>query len=255
MPLRSCSRISASNLPTPTGPPVIFANYMVSHSCGSGSQSRQIGPPSDSLLKGNLGTVLGAPADRFQKNWTELYGPTFRYTGFFCRPQLFTSDLKAIAHIYAHADIFDRAAQSRRLFRTLTGTSLLAVDGEDHRRMKRVMSPAFGAQAIKEMLPVFYAKAGALVAKLERLATVGGASSVELNISPLVSQTTMDIIGKAGFGLDLNAMEEGKEHELLRAWNRLTEGKRVRNLVNILSFLGVPHTEYLVVCLSISMPA
>ena len=199
--------------------------------------------------------MLGSPADKFQKDWNELYGSTFRYAGFFGRPQLFTADLKAIAHIYAHAETFDRAAQSRRLFRTLTGTSLLAVDGADHRRMKRVMAPAFGGQAVKEMLPIFYAKASALVAKLERLAAGAGAStgaagSVELDVSPLVSQTTMDIIGKAGFGLDLNALQEGNEHELLCAWNRLTEGKRVRNLVNILSFLGVPHTEYLVVGLS-----
>ena len=195
--------------------------------------------------------MLGSPADKFQKDWNELYGSTFRYAGLFGRPQLFTTDLKAIAHIYAHAETFDRAAQSRRLFRTLTGTSLLAVDGADHRRMKRVMAPAFGGQAVKEMLPVFYAKASALVAKLERVAAgAGAAGSVELDVSPLVSQTTMDIIGKAGFGLDLNALQEGNEHELLCAWNRLTEGKRVRNLVNILSFLGVPHTEYLVVGVS-----
>lgn len=68
---------------------------------------------------------------------------------------LMVSDPKAVQHIYANADVFVRQTQNRELFRMIAGPGLTIVIGEDHRRQRRVMQPAFGDQQMTALFPVF----------------------------------------------------------------------------------------------------
>lgn len=65
------------------------------------------------------------------------------------------SDPKAVHHVYANADIFVRQTQNRELFRMIGGPGLTIVTGDDHRRQRRVMQPAFGVSQLKALFPVF----------------------------------------------------------------------------------------------------
>lgn len=67
---------------------------------------------------------------------------------------IMTSDWKAVQHIYANSNIFVRQTQNRELLKMMTGPGLAVVHGEDHKRQRRVMQPAFGIPQIKALFPV-----------------------------------------------------------------------------------------------------
>lgn len=66
-----------------------------------------------------------------------------------------TSDWKALQHIYNNSNTFIRQTQSREIFRMVAGPGLPVVHGDDHKRQRKVMQPAFGAPQLKALFPVF----------------------------------------------------------------------------------------------------
>ena len=205
------------------------------------------GPPASSWLFGSLRTVLSTPSRTLQDTWTQTYGPTFQWRSIWSRPEIFTSDLRALTHMYAHSDIFDRTESAVMSFRALTGASVITADGEDHLRLRKIMVPAFGPAGVRDMMPVFLDKARAMTEKLLRLA--GSEKGAEVDVVPVITQTTVDVIGQAGFGLDLRALETGEGHELLQAWDKMNAGLEGRGLLSLLQLCGVPFTRSIPVSL------
>ena len=66
-----------------------------------------------------------------------------------------TSDPKAIQHIYANSNTFVRQKNNRELIKMIVGPGVTIVNGDAHRRQRRVMQPAFGLSHLKALFPVF----------------------------------------------------------------------------------------------------
>jgi cytochrome P450 len=69
------------------------------------------------------------------------------------------------------------------------------------------MLPAFKFKYIKNLYPTFWSHTGSLVRVLEEEIHKGG-DSVELIVDDWLPRVTFDIIAKAGFGLDMNAVRD-----------------------------------------------
>ena len=65
------------------------------------------------------------------------------------------SDPKALQHVYSDSNSFGRRRQNRDFMRLLFGPGLITADGDDHKRQRRVMQPAFGIGNLKALFPVF----------------------------------------------------------------------------------------------------
>jgi len=64
------------------------------------------------------------------------------------------SDPKGIQHIYNNPNTFIRQIQSREMIGMITGPGLTVVAGNDHKRQRKVMQPAFGIPQLKALYPV-----------------------------------------------------------------------------------------------------
>jgi cytochrome P450 len=71
-----------------------------------------------------------------------------------------TSDSRAIQHIYMNADTFVRQTNIRELLALIMGPGLTVVNGDAHRRQRRVMQPAFSLPHLKALFPIFIHHAG-----------------------------------------------------------------------------------------------
>ncbi|KAF8497510.1 cytochrome P450 [Russula emetica] len=156
------------------------------------------GPKSVNWLTGSHERHVWEPdAQDAQLEWTQKYGPVFRYYGMFNTAVIITTDLQALNYIL-NAPEFDKPYSDRQFLGQLTGKGLLFVEGSQHRQQ----SPAFGLPQIKEFSQLFIEKANelrdALIAETAQVHAPDG--SLKVDIYLWLNKTTLDIIGHAGDG-------------------------------------------------------
>ncbi|PVF92585.1 cytochrome P450 [Serendipita vermifera] len=142
--------------------------------------------------------------------WFKECGKAFRIKAAWGhRDILILADTAAVSHVfsknpynYAHPPIF-RAFVGR-----LTGHSLLWVEGaSEHRRMKSLVAPAFSRENVRNIGPIIYQVASHMQDHLA--SQLQSSESIELNVFDLTGPAALDVIGKAAFGYDFNAIEHG----------------------------------------------
>jgi cytochrome P450 len=65
------------------------------------------------------------------------------------------SDPKAVKHVFNTADAFINHGSVREMLKAMTGPGLVSVDGDEHKRQRRIMQPAFGTAQLKALFPIF----------------------------------------------------------------------------------------------------
>jgi cytochrome P450 len=101
-----------------------------------------------------------------------------------------------VQHILNNMNIYIKSEQARRAIERVLGKGLLTAEGERHKKQRKVLNPAFATSYIRNMVPIFSAKAAELVDTL--LEHVKSQSSQGINVLPLLNRSTLDIIGSAG---------------------------------------------------------
>lgn len=101
-----------------------------------------------------------------------------------------------------HSHIYEKPWQSRRLITSLIGCGMLAAEGNMHKRQRRVATPAFSVQNMRELVPLVFAKGDELKEKwleMIREPSAGSEKSgMKLDVCHWVSRATFDVIGSAG---------------------------------------------------------
>lgn len=183
------------------------------------------GPPSSSWLTGNM-------PDLFRSNeisdapfaWTKQYGTVVRLFGEFNRKTLFISDPKAIQYILNTSGYnFHKTAPGRANSMLILGKGLVWADGTQHARQRKIMTPAFSFNTLRDFIPMFCHKAQQTTKKIkEQIETSKVAESNVVNMVPWLSRTTLDIIGTASAAYEFEAIEGGQNNRLTKAYSNLT---------------------------------
>ena len=92
--------------------------------------------------------------------------------------------------------MYVKSDRSRDGLRRILGDGLLTVEGDAHKRQRKILTPAFGTANIRANVEVFSEKAGNLVDALQIAVKDQPAEGIE--VFKYLSRTTLDIIGKAG---------------------------------------------------------
>jgi cytochrome P450 len=100
------------------------------------------GPPSFSLLLGNLPDIVPDQTAPAPWQWHERCGTTIRYSYFLGRQRFTTTDPRAAEYILQHTEVFVRPPQMTRVMGWAFGQGILTVEGEAHKRQRRVLAPA-----------------------------------------------------------------------------------------------------------------
>lgn len=112
--------------------------------------------------------------------WTKQYGGAYRFGSFFGvryfqifvhatrtakhtllppdlqqQPRLYISDAAALNHIFKFPYKYPKQEATRQRISRVLGKGLVWVEGEDHRRQRRVMSHAFIRARIRDQFSVF----------------------------------------------------------------------------------------------------
>ncbi|KAJ7714562.1 cytochrome P450 [Mycena olivaceomarginata] len=176
-----------------------------------------VGPKNPSFVFGNFKDIGADP--NLTNKWRSEFGANFLFSGLSIS-ELHTSDLKAVNHIVARPEIYQKAASNR--------ARILSVELDEHKRH----NPAFGVAQIRAVPEIFVEKAvqlrdiWALQAEQQN-----GAACIE--VLSWLRRMTLDVIGQAGFNYQFDALENnGKSNELDEVFTELFHSPQA-NMYNV----------------------
>ncbi|KAH9940395.1 cytochrome P450 [Epithele typhae] len=165
------------------------------------------GPPPEGTwgwITGNSkGLFTGHP--EISRQWIEEFGPTFRVTSFLGIQAVYTIDTTLISHILSNSMSYYKTAEARRVLVRSIGNGLVVAEGEEHKRQRRHINPAFSLSQIREFTPIFLQQSAELVQHWTSQAMVEeGVANV--NVISGLGKTTLNIIGITGFNHNFDAL-------------------------------------------------
>ncbi|KAF7351552.1 hypothetical protein MSAN_01587700 [Mycena sanguinolenta] len=167
------------------------------------------GPKSDHWFFGNRRALFNN-FDGQEGLWTAQYGRTVRINHVFGYSQLYTTDTKAIQHILSNSYLYEKPAAGRYFLGRVVGPGVLVVEGDVHKKQRKIMNPAFGPAQLRALTEIFVDKSKQLRDLwLTRAVDDGGVARV--NVIPEFGSAALDVIGKAGFNYDFHSLSDNSE--------------------------------------------
>ncbi|EON65612.1 hypothetical protein W97_04850 [Coniosporium apollinis CBS 100218] len=151
--------------------------------------------------------------------------------GYLYKDQLLVTDPKTIAEVLVHKCYdFEKPVRARNFLASVLGDGLVLVEGDEHKFQRKHIMPAFSFRHIKDLYPLFWSKAiefNEVVAAAVRECTeeAGGEkpprNSGVIEMKHYANKVTMDIIGVAGLGRNINSLHN-PDDELMRNFEEIT---------------------------------
>ncbi|KAK2463848.1 hypothetical protein APHAL10511_004153 [Amanita phalloides] len=206
------------------------------------SGTRLKGPPSNSFLFGRLRDIHTSN-DRASvyKRWAKEYGHVFEIPIQFGKRNVILCDPKAIAHVFSKDTFTYFTLPFVKAFRkAMAGRSMLDEEGEEHRRLRRILSPAFSYPALRGITHVFYDAAYKAKSSWEVL--LMSSDEVIFDVQEWMDRITLDSIGISGFSYDFKALE-GSQSAFTQALDSFNEDS-VEN-ARLFMFIGLAFPQIL----------
>lgn len=169
----------------------------------------------------------------------------FRYLGIFNSERLVTTSPKALAEICTRNYEFIKPRQLMYFAGQILGPGLVLSEGDEHKRQRKLLMPAFAVKHIKDLYPVFWEKAKEVTDKMTELMKNDTSKEKELStfdIGAWASRAALDVITLAALGKDFGAIKD-PETPLNRTYRTIFEPTR---LLQIFATIRVVIPEWIV---------
>ncbi|KAJ3530088.1 hypothetical protein NM688_g7759 [Phlebia brevispora] len=187
------------------------------------------GPKSPSFWAGNIGLLFDSKQGFKHHEEVSKYGPVSRISGPCGTRALYIYDPAALRSILLdNQSIFDHAPWILARNQILFGPSVFSTVGEQHRRQRRLLNPAFAAQSLKRLTPLFYEVAHQL--RKGMAAELNGRAG-ELDILLWSARAAVEGIAHGGFGQSFNSFAKTTDVHPI--------GKALKDLVPALTKLNM----------------
>ncbi|KAL7789456.1 cytochrome P450 [Trichoderma ceciliae] len=188
-------------------------------------------------LLGHGKEILAAKPGAPMREWT-LSIPNeglIRYYWFFRRERLLVTSPKALGEVLVTNNYaFQKPENVRSFLGRILGYGVLLAEGEEHKRQRRNLMPAFAFRHIKDLYPLFWDKAREVVQAMTK--ECGQDGQTEMEVSEWASRVTLDIIGVAGLGKDFNAIQD-ETNDLVQTYQFLFKPRPPAKILVVLGTL------------------
>ncbi|WPG99053.1 cytochrome p450 3a16 [Acrodontium crateriforme] len=194
-----------------------------------------------------LGDVVAAekkPTGSSQKEWIDTIENSglVRFFGFFCMsPTLLVTTTDGLHDVLLKTPYdFCKPDMQRTFLERITGRGLIAVEDNEHKLQRKIVTPAFSGRHIRDLTKIFWSKsqdvanaiAGELVKDQDEKFRTG---IVEVN--QWASRATLDIIGLACVGRDFDAIYNS-DNEFVKQYDKVLKAEQGNPiLISFLTYL------------------
>ncbi|KAK9254793.1 cytochrome P450 [Lipomyces tetrasporus] len=120
-----------------------------------------------------------------------------------------------------------------KAYKIIIGNGLVFAEGQEHKHQRKLMSPAFSYAHVKKFVPVFMSKTKKVMNQFDKIVETG---PTVFEVFSYFSRLTLDAIGEASFGIDLNSIED-ENSELVRTYDKIANAGEKFFLFNMFAFL------------------
>lgn len=196
-------------------------------------------PPSESWFFGCSRTIIeSADAAPIYEQWRSQYGDVFAIPTVLGGKRVVLCDPKAITHFYAHeSTTYVQSGLGKQFIKKFFGNGILVAEGENHRRQRKALTPAFSVAAIRRLTSVFYDSAHKAKNYWENTINESSSSSGDsalIDVQSWMNRIALDSIGIAGFAHDFHALD-GHSNEFAELFDSL--GSRNPGTFSMMLFL------------------
>ncbi|KAL9131011.1 MAG: hypothetical protein Q9217_000953 [Psora testacea] len=190
---------------------------------------------------GQFWNMQGLPNGELYRTWLEEVpnDGIIRYLDLFNSERLLIVSPKALAELLVHKTYeFIKPPHLVTGLGRILGVGVFLAEGDEHKRQRKDLMPAFAFRHIKEMYPTFWDKATELVQSIIETnfeAVFGHGEGPIVEISDWANRATLDIIGTAGLGRDFESLKN-PDNYLIQTYKRLFSPSRSGQILGLLSF-------------------
>ncbi|EJU04518.1 cytochrome P450 [Dacryopinax primogenitus] len=198
--------------------------------------TRLRGPKSESWLWGFQGILFRPDGPALYEQWMTEYGSVFQYNVALGKKRVVLADPKAVAHFYAHETFtYQQNPFARHFLANLFGKGILWAEADNHKRQRKILTPAFSNHAIKELTSVFYDSVYKAKAAWDALLDASKTSDVVIDVQDWMNRISLDSIGIAGFSHDFRTLQ-GQKAEVAEAFQSFGATKPSKAFMIIIMF-------------------
>lgn len=194
-----------------------------------------------SLLFGQFPTIFKQPSGTPYREWIENVpnDGLIRYLHVFNAERILLTSPKALAEVLVQKNYeFVKPKLFSENLGRLLGLGILFAEGDEHKRQRKLLLPAFAFRHIKELYTTFWVKGAevteAMTKAIQQDPKDGEDPSI-VSIHDWASRVTLDIIGIAGMGHDFNAVQD-PDGELSVAYRNVFQASGAARFLQLLSF-------------------
>ncbi|KAG1877707.1 cytochrome P450 [Suillus subalutaceus] len=167
------------------------------------------GPPRTSFIYGvSHDLVASQDSGGMYERWATEYGVAYMIPSVFGQTKTVLCDPRAIAHFYARETwTYVHTPLSLRALESFIGRGLLWSQGEDHRRQRKALTPAFSNAAIRKLTSVFYDSAYKAKCAWDTIIESSKDGDAVIEVQNWMNHISLDTIGIAGFSHDFGSLD------------------------------------------------
>ncbi|KAL0960785.1 hypothetical protein HGRIS_005806 [Hohenbuehelia grisea] len=198
------------------------------------------GPPLGSVLAGQFPVIMKGEQGIPQREWTKQYGPVVRVVGPIGIERLIITRFETLQKVLVSDWVeYPRPSFMKEILGFVAGYGLLTVTGDEHKKMRKAMNPAFSLSNLMAQTQMCYDPIYALISVLEgRLGSQSDASK-EMVMSEYVTKVALDIICKTAFGYNCDSLRN-PHNELAEAYEEVMGLQEPSCIARIMGFASMP---------------
>ncbi|KAK4188523.1 putative cytochrome P450 E-class, group I [Podospora australis] len=173
------------------------------------SELRHIPTVAGNPLWGQFFDIITEEVGVPQRRWHQEHGPIIRYFFPFGAERLSVADDEALKHMTVKNPYnFPKPVRAKLWMVRILGEGVLLAEGKEHVVQRKALAAGFSIQSIRALTPIFWEKS-LLMAKLWRdEVSAANLKTKSFEVLEWLNRCTLDIIGKAGFGYDINSLDD-----------------------------------------------
>ncbi|KAL0060042.1 hypothetical protein AAF712_013162 [Marasmius tenuissimus] len=191
------------------------------------------GPPNPSYFLGNENEIQNQmTVGQLTFKWFETHGTAFRAKTCWDEDMLITCDPRALQYIFQGSQYrFRKAIDTTQATMNLFGEGIVAVEGSQHQRQRKIMTPAFSATQTKQLGP-FFVRAARDLAKRWRDHLKSGESDV-IDTTKWFPNMTLDVLGESVFDYEFGALDKKNSELAVMVRDLFVDTKRPTPLLTL----------------------
>ncbi|KAJ4317917.1 hypothetical protein N0V94_004680 [Neodidymelliopsis sp. IMI 364377] len=199
-------------------------------------------PPGGHFILGQFPRIFKEPSGEPHRDWIDNVpnDGVLYYRWLFNESRVLVTNPKALGEVLVQRNYeFVKPERIRKGLGRLLGVGILLAEGDEHKRQRKLLMPAFAFRHVKDLYPIFWSKSQEMTDRILKTTKTEPDGSVVIEVRDWASRATLDIIGVAGMGKDFDSLIN-PENELFQTYKRIFANNRGAQIVQLLLGL-LPH--------------